>query len=235
MIDIHCHILPGIDDGARSKKEAIALLHKEKYDGVTDVIVTPHYRKGMFRPPIEEVVKRYRWLKHMGKQIGIRVWLGSELHATSNMMKYIQNKDCETLAGGSYVLVEFSSYHSYNNIREKVMQLLTLGYNPIIAHIERIPALEKEMTRLQELRDMGVELQVNAGSVLGEEGKKVKAEMLTLIKLGFVDYIASDCHRISERRPNLGDCYAYVRSKTNDEVADRIFIDNPKRIIRARR
>ncbi len=231
LIDIHCHIIPGVDDGAKNKAETLKMLEMMREDGVVAIIATPHYRPGMFTPKKEALIPRFHWAKTEAKKQGIYLGMGRECYVQEHLLDDLSVQKCRTLLNTKYLLVEFSSLHSYNVIRQYVADYIANGYIPIIAHIERVAAFEHHEERIQDIRDLGAHIQVNADSVVGERGVAVKRRMLKLLKLDLVHYIASDSHGAKERIPNLGKCYRYVAKKMGEAYADEVFYENQKRII----
>lgn len=231
LIDMHCHIVPGVDDGSRNKKETLRMLEMMKEQGVIGIIATPHYHIGYFETELSEIEKRFYWTKHMAQEYGIHMWLGTECYVESEMIARMDKNKYNRMAESQHLLVEFSRINSYNTIRQYLNILIAEGYIPIMAHVERVPELVNDITYVSELRALGVKIQVNAESVLGTGGLKSKRYVWKLIKLDLVDYIASDSHNCQRRVPNLGDCYKAVEKKMGRKYADRIFYRNPKKII----
>lgn len=234
LIDIHCHIIPGVDDGAGTLYDAGKILQMEYKEGVSAVIVTPHYRKGMFETPQEEIERQYRRVKKIvsSSRSGMRIFLGCECHASASLAEELEAGKRPTMAGSRYVLVEFSGRHTYTQIRNQVYELTAAGYRPIIAHAERYPCLLKDMLLAGELVHAGAQIQVTASSVMGKAGHGRKKFCKWLIKNDYLDYIATDAHDIAGRKPDLGACAAYVAKKYGEEYARRIFVKNPREIIK---
>lgn len=157
LTDIHCHLLPKVDDGAKDKEEALKLLEMEYAQGVRKIIVTPHYRIEMFETDKEEIEHQYRWLKTAAKQLydDLELYLGCEYHANSQMLEDLKTHRRETLAGGRYVLVEFSGMDSFAKQRKQVRELTGAGYIPIIAHAERYECLRNDIKNVEELIFLG--------------------------------------------------------------------------------
>ena len=157
LIDMHCHIVPGVDDGARDLYDAAKILQLEYRNQVQSVIVTPHYRAGMFETPQKEVERQFQRIDEMTRRSrsGMRVYLGCEYHTNAHMVEDLKKGLRPTMAGTEYVLVEFSGRHNYQIIRNQVYALLAAGYRPIIAHAERYPCLTKTPALVQELVHMG--------------------------------------------------------------------------------
>ena len=130
LTDIHCHIMPKVDDGPSTVSEAKQLLQMEYEDGVRNIILTPHYRVKMFEPDMKEIIHYYRGMRGVAAKIApdFKIYLGCEYHTNSNMTEDIQRKRRPTLAGSRYVLVEFSSTHSFQRIRNQIYELVVAGY-----------------------------------------------------------------------------------------------------------
>ena len=233
LIDIHCHILPKVDDGPDSVEESLKILKDMRRQGIKHVIVTPHYRPEMFEPSMKRVIYSYRHLRDIAYEMGVSMSLGCEYYRNEQIIDHMDNRKRPSMAGSRYVLIEFSMNDLFPTIRNYVYELITHGYQPIIAHAERYFCCQK-MEKIQELKDMGALIQVNAGSVLGEEGWKLKKFCLDLMKKDLVDFVASDTHNTSDRKLNLKKCASYVTKKMGKQYAERIFFNNPLNILKNR-
>ena len=233
LIDIHCHILPKVDDGPDSVEESLKILKDMRRQGIKHVIVTPHYRPEMFEPSMKRVIYSYRHLRDIAYDMGVSMSLGCEYYRNEQIIEHMDNRKRPVMAGSRYVLIEFSMNDLFPTIRNYVYELITHGYQPIIAHVERYFCCQK-MEKIQELKDMGALVQVNAGSVLGEEGWKLKKFCLDLMKKDLVDFVASDTHNTSDRKLNLKKCASYVTKKMGKQYAERIFFNNPLNILKNR-
>ena len=234
LVDIHCHIIPEVDDGAASIRETANLLQKEYQDGVTEIILTPHFRRGMFETPQDVIEKQFAKVQRMVQRsrTGMKVYLGCEYHMHPQMVQDLNEGRRPTMAGSRYVLLEFSSLHSYAQIRNQVYVLAASGYVPIIAHVERYPCLLKRPVLIRELCELGAKIQLTSDSVLGEEGWRIRQFCRLLLKEHCVDYIATDAHNMRERSPQLQKCARYIESKFGEKYAEKIFIRNPRKIIK---
>lgn len=233
LVDIHCHLLPHVDDGADCMNTALNLLLMEEMDGVTDVIVTPHHRMGMFETPSEKIAVSYEKLKTEAKkhEISVRLHMGCEYHASSVMKDDFLLHKWPTLAGSSYVLAEFSGAERYSVIRQRIDELETAGFIPIIAHAERIDSLLSEPDRFFELSDSGAKIQITSGTLLGQDGWRNGRICAKLVKDGCVHFIATDAHNLKERMPDLGDCAEFLIKKYGAEAARKLLVTNPRKIL----
>ena len=232
IIDIHCHLLFGVDDGPVKIAESVEMLKKANQQGVSDIILTPHYRHGMFPYIKADILTNFKALQSHVAQAGVNLHLGCEYHVDSRCFEHFSNGRCLTLAGSHYILMEYSHITEYSYILAMTREALLGGYLPVIAHAERYPCMIKSPARAKELRRMGAMVQVNADSVLGLEGRAAKQYCRTLIKDEAVDIIASDSHGIEERVCHLAECREYIEKKYSAEAARLLLHDNPVKILK---
>lgn len=233
LYDIHCHILPGVDDGARNMEEALWMLNKEYKDGVRHVILTPHFRYEMFEPHMNIVTRGFMQLRREIGNVGqgdMQIYLGCELHSSMDMVECLKKGRRLTMAGSRYVLVEFSNNDEKSYIEERIRSLLMNGFIPIIAHAERYHATRNDIRFLSELREAGAYIQINADTISGQSGFGEKMFAKKLMKQGLLDFVGSDGHRQNERIPEMGRCVEKVEKMMGTEYAKKIFIRNPRKI-----
>lgn len=235
LIDMHCHIIPGVDDGAKNREDASELLLMEYKSGVRKIVLTPHYRKGMFEPDEREVRQGLEKVRQIILELGIEmeVCLGCEYYANSDMTKELIEHERFRMNGGKYVLVEFSSQHNFLKIRNWIYELVKAGFEPIIAHVERCPAVMEKKELVEELVELGAWIQVDAGAILGEDGWRLKTMSRRLLKEELIHFIGSDTHDKKRRRPNLKECYLYVAKKMGVQYAQELFFDNPRVLLKS--
>lgn len=231
MIDIHCHLLYGVDDGPRNIEASTVMLCEAAEQGITDIVLTPHYCHGIFPFDRERIEKNMSLLLPQARQLGIRLYLGTEYRVNSSIVSYLQKGRCQTLADSPYVLTEYDFEAEYLYIRTMSQDLIFHGYIPILAHVERCACFLEEPQLLWELKSLGVLVQVNCDSVLGKEGFRTKRFCKKLIKNRCVDFIASDSHGTRKRVCNMQACYQYVEKKHGKECAQTLMVDNPYRVI----
>lgn len=229
LTDIHCHMLPHVDDGPEKVEEARRLLEAAHKQGVRRMIVTPHYRPHMFEPTMKRVCFSFNHLRAVATEVGIDLRLGCEYYRNEKMIRHFNEHRRPTMAGSKYVLIEFSPGDLFQTLRNNIYELVTNGYRPIIAHIDRYPCCY-DPERVRELKELGAYIQVNASAVIGDDGRTVKRFCAQLMKADLIDYIASDAHDMKRRKPNLGQCASYVSKKMGKEYAKRIFVKNPANI-----
>lgn len=230
IYDIHCHIIPGVDDGSKSLEMSKWMLQKEYKEGVRHIIATPHFRYDMFEPKLETVKKQFLRVRAAAEEIGIEMHLGCELHASMDMGECLKRGERLTMAGSRYVLTEFSTSDEKSFIRERTQNLIRKGYYPIIAHVERYRAVKGNLDFVEELRDMGAYIQVNTDSIIGKDGFTVKHFCKKLIKAELLDFVGTDGHDKGSRAPEIGRCCDRIEKMMGSRYAKRIFIENPEKI-----
>lgn len=234
LTDIHCHLLPNVDDGPSSVAEAVALLEEMHEQGIRRIITTPHYRQDMFEASMGRIWKHYLGMKKIAASMGIRLYLGCEYYRNPEIADLVKKRKRPSMAGSRYILIEFSPDDMFHTIRNHIYLLCTHGFKPVIAHVERYECC-KDIKKLEELVELGAYIQVNADAVLGKQGGEVKRYCRKLLKENVVDFIASDAHDLKRRKPDLEKCAMYVEKKFGEQYAKRIFVMNPAKIIRDRR
>ena len=235
--DIHCHILPGLDDGARNFKESEAMLQTAYEEGIRRIIATPHYfatRKSAGVEQIRESAERInQFLKE--KEIPISIYCGNEIYYRTGVAELLEKGEILTMAGSRYVLVEFDPGVDFSYLRDGMGELQRYGYFPILAHAERYDCLYDKKNRIQELRNCGIYFQVNASSCLqgfmSEDRKRIKL----LIKEACVHFIGTDAHSNRTRSPKIKQCVAYLNKKLGAGQAEKILFSNPEAIFQNRR
>ncbi len=235
IIDIHCHILPCVDDGASDFPESLMLLESEEHDGVSSVILTPHYRAGVFEMPVAKINENYEKLDGFVRErnMNLQIYLGSECRASTRLTKELAEGTVLTLAGSRYVLTEFSSLEDFENIRWGIGQLVSEGYRPIIAHAERIRDIRNDSGKMRELRRMGAEIQITADTLTRGIFDKTARIVGKMISQGLVQYAASDAHDAFIRPPRMKEAYDCTVKKYGISTADALFRKNAEQILRA--
>lgn len=235
--DIHCHILPGLDDGACSFDEAESMLRTAFEEGIRRIIATPHNyatRKSASAGSIKECVQRMN-LYAKECNIPISLYYGNEVYYRSGIADLLEKGEILTLAESRYVLVEFDPGVDFSYLRDGMGELLRYGYFPILAHAERYDCLYEKKTRIQELRNSGIYFQVNASSCLqgflSEDSKRLKL----LRKENSIHFIGTDAHSNRTRSPRIKQCASYLYKKLGEEQIQKIFFTNPEAIIQNKR
>ena len=190
MVDIHTHILYGVDDGSDSKETSAYLLDEARLNDITKIILTPHQNEELKRSiDLKELFIKF---KEEFKSYNIEFYLGSEIYYYSGMIKDLNDNKLLTINDTKYILVEFST-EIETNITDIVYDIILSGYKPIVAHIERYPYLSND--DYNQIKTSGALIQVNSKSFINKIYKK---KLKYLLKNNLIDFISSDCH--SKRR-----------------------------------
>lgn len=212
MIDLHTHILPGIDDGAKDFDTALEMLRAEIENHVDTVVLTPHYFINEFEKSNKEKIRlRFEELKAKCADLPVRIVLGAELYYNPYLAEQLKHHEAITLNDSDYILVEFSLMQKYYNLSDVLYNLQCYGYKVILAHPERYMYLSVD--EIIELRRSGVLIQIDTSSVLGDFGREVAKKAARLLRGDHVDFIASDAHSMGMRSPNLKRALDYIEKK----------------------
>ncbi len=233
-IDIHNHILPGVDDGARETEESLAMLRQAVQQGVGALILTPHQKPDRHCVSASGAAERTARLQKEADRAGIPVKLysGGEVLYSLDLLERLEQGKAGTLAGSSYVLTEFLPGEEWNYIYNGLDELTAAGYIPVIAHLERYMNVICDFDRAEELKEMGCLIQVNASDLPGFAAVPVKKAARRLIREGLADLVATDAHRESGGRSfNMGECAAWLKKKCSREYAEKLLYANAAAIL----
>jgi len=227
MIDIHCHILPGIDDGPADLAGSLAMAAAAAADGTEKVFATPHvYPQGLQRREIEAAVVQFQQaVTEQG--IPLTVLTGADCSSSLELEELI----CHPLHNGPYLLIEFPHTHLPSHAPEQIFELVTKGNIPIITHPERNPDILREPELLVPLLESGGLVQLTAESLTGGFGADSRACSRHLLRRGWVHFLASDGHSASRRSPRLSDGLKVAQKIIGFESARKLVADYPARII----
>lgn len=228
FVDIHAHILPGIDDGADSMPTSLAMLRMAREEGISVMVSTPHYLPGtrVFHNELQQ--ERLHLLREAAaaEAIPIRILAGNELHLDEQLIQCLADGRCLPLGDSKAVLIEIPATLEVRHAIHLLLPLVEDGWCPVIAHAERMQNLQRCPEDAEQLRDIGCLFQVNASSVtsglLSVERRTVKS----LLDAGYADIVSSDCHSTGRRAPRLLEAWRTIRRWTDPVQADRLFHDN---------
>ena len=231
--DIHTHILPSIDDGARHEFSTTRMLRLAAANGTTHMVATPHFSCGIAGSRMIEIMDKFNQVREEWKSLSEQneFYLGNELLYGEGLIDALNRGEALTMNGTRYVLVEFPVYSDYSYIRRAVQNLSYAGYWPILAHIERYEFFKKK-ENIKELIRIGACMQVNADSVLGRHGFLLRRYILKLIKESMIHFIGSDAHSSSKRRPELKECENYLNRKIGSSMTHQLFQTNPDKMLK---
>ena len=229
IIDIHCHVLFGVDDGAKTLEESLKMLRIAVSQGVEAMVLTPHVHSHVTRASRKTRQEHFQMLKQAiaAEDIPIQIHLGAEINYRSHLEIDYEKHVFE---GTKTILIEFST-HDPNPIEDIVFNLIKKGYTVVVAHVERYDDYMHEIDYVA-LKHAGAILQVNGSSILGYEAKQHKKIIKFLLSKQLIDVIASDAHDAQNRKPDLISIYDFLSKKHDLDYLDRIFYHNPKKLIK---
>ncbi len=227
FIDLHCHILPGMDDGAQDIQTSRQMLTIAYEDGIHHIVLTPHMRRPWLDITEEQVQMAYQELQQAAREISkdLQLYLGSEVYYSHELLENYAYK-LRPMNGTPYMLVEFSPQTSYNELLNGIGEIQNLGHEVILAHIERYQCLTEDINRVEHLYDAGVYLQMNARTITKPMDRRQKKFAKEVLHSRFIHVIASDAHGIEHRRPAMQECYRLVARKISEDYAQEICISN---------
>lgn len=232
MIDIHCHVLPMVDDGAASVEEALKMVKEAYMDGTDAMILTPHlsYAYGFINPyeKINELFHEFQYIVER-EQIPIELYLGCEFHFSSKDDFLDHFDEITRINHTKYLLMEFFFNVEGSFILEAITMVKEKGLIPIIAHPERYDCMDEQWAK--EIIDQGALLQMNKGSVLSRHGRHAYECVLDLLDHHYISFVGSDAHHINVRTPYMYESYQYVKDYYGKTYADYIFNDHAKEVL----
>lgn len=234
MIDLHNHILPGLDDGADTWQKSMDMAKLASADGITGIVCTPHWVPGKYdnqRARIIEAVEDLK--KHIAEQkIALKIYSGAELRLDITLPEKIASGELITINDtGIYALIELPEESIPDNLEDFLWHLALKNIKPIISHVERHPLLHKSPKRLFKWVEMGVLTQLTAASVLDKFSVEIRDFSLMLLEHRLVHILVTDSHGLHLRSPKLSEGYEAVKNIIGEEAARRMVYDLPQAII----
>jgi protein-tyrosine phosphatase len=226
MIDIHHHLLYGVDDGSRDLETSVQMVEMAAADGITHIVCTPH---AVERYPYQPEVNAER-LAALRERVGnkVRLGLGCDFHLSfENIDDALAHPHKYTLNGLNYLLVEFPDTMISPKITDMFYEMMVAGMRPIITHPERNLTLQRKPERMNEWLEQGCLVQVTANSLTGRFGKRAQELGLHLIEQGVAHFLATDAHDLKSRPPILSEARDLVADKFGADTAERLCVINP--------
>lgn len=230
MIDIHCHILPEVDDGPASWEIAQEMCGIAAADGIEHIVATPHANERYHydRPYLAGLRDHLQELAGAKPRIG----LGCDFHMSyENLQDVMVHPERYVIEGGRYLLVELSNFSIPTQIEESYRRLREMGITPIVTHPERNPILQHTPQRVLQWVEMGCAVQVTASAFTSRWGKAAKRMAEWLLKCEAVHVLASDAHNTKSRPPNLSVGRGVVADLCGEEVARALVEENPRAVV----
>lgn len=237
MIDLHLHLLPGVDDGPETLEQSLLMCRMAAADGCVALVATPHQRRDEWQT--DDPGPLQARLQELGERAGgtLRLYLGGEVRVDSDLMADLDRPGrggVRTLAGSRYLLIELDPEGIGPDPVELVHELGLRGFAPVVAHPELVPFLWSEEDLIDRVVAAGGLLQVTAMSVTGQFGRIVRDRVWSLLDADLVHFVASDAHRPTWRPPGLSQAHALIAARLGLEAAQRVTVANPMAVIEDR-
>lgn len=233
MIDIHCHILPGLDDGAESLDISLAMAEMAVADGVTHIVCTPHITPGVYHNTGAEIAAHVARLQGELEMRGIPLSIaaGADIHISPTLVADLDTGLAPTLAGSRAILFEPPHHVLPPRMDQAVASLIAAGYVPVITHPERLSWIESRYDVVIALSDLGAPLQLTAGSITGAFGKRPQYWAERILDEGRADIIASDAHNTRARSPRLSQARDLVAARLGEAEAENLVLWRPAALL----
>lgn len=232
-VDIHCHMLPGVDDGAPDMDTTMQMIEISYREGARAIVLTPHYEGGNNEYEPADLDRKYQEIKEKAaeKWQDLELYLGNELLYEQGIDEHIKDGSVHTMNQTKYVLVEFNVQISYKELYAGLQKIQKLRFRPIIAHVERYYCLKKSPERIAEICQMGVYLQMNASSVLGNVFDENMRWCRKMMKEQRISFLGTDAHGIKHRPPHMKEALKWMEKHLNQEYFENITWKYPKKML----
>jgi protein-tyrosine phosphatase len=233
LIDLHCHLLPGLDDGAEELEIALEMARLAAADGITTAACTPHILPGVYDNSGPDIRAAVEQLQSALADRGISLTLvaGADIHMTPDLIAGLRSNRLPTLGNSRYFLLEPPHHAAPPHLEDYVFSILSAGYVPIVTHPERFAWVEMHYADLQHLASAGAMMQITGASLTGGFGRRARYWSERMLDEGIVDLLASDGHGATRRPPVLSDAFEAVAQRQGEGEARRLTTENPQRVL----
>ena len=233
-VDLHSHIVPGVDDGSESMEETIKMLSMAYDEGVRTMYATSHFGSGKEKYDKTYLLEQLEKVKKAAADIGdegIVILPGNEIYCRSDSIERLKNNEALTLNGTRYILVEFPYEIRFDDLFDSLKKFIVSGYVPILAHIERYGCLYKKYENIAQLKSTNVLMQVNCSSVIPKLDARA-SYIRKLIKDGMIDFLCSDCHSTDWRKPCMQSAIDVLKRKTGEKILEKMLFTNHEKLMK---
>lgn len=234
MLDLHCHILPGIDDGAKDLDESLKMCELARKDGINTIVATPHLNPGVYEPERELILAKVNELNRLN-HVNMRILPGADNRVHPELLASIEKGQALTLNDNMrYILLELPAHFLFHQIKDLIRGLKDKGITPIITHPERHVQIQRNLYLLYEFIKAGTLAQITAMGITGEFGLEIKRLSKRLLAHNLIQVIASDAHSSSKRPPILSRAVEEATRILGLNEATNMVTTNPEAIIEGR-
>ena len=236
MVDIHCHILPGVDDGSGNFNDSIEMAKLAAASGMHSIVATPHCNmpdlyENLWNANLQELFSRLQ-KEILDRKIPVTLFPGQEIFLSSGFLKLIQEGKLIPINHSRYFLVELNPHENASIALRKLQKMLAEGCVPIVAHPERYRFVQKQADVVYSMKEMGCLIQINKGSLKGRFGREARKCAFGILGNRDADFVASDGHSQYSRTPYLEDAYAIICEHFSSDYADFLLKDNPQKMLK---
>jgi len=234
MIDLHCHILWGIDDGPKELEESMEVCRMLSNKGITEVVATPHYiTDSTYKTSSKEIVKMVDLLndKLSKEAVKLKVHSGMEVFLSPEIMDLIRSKEVLTLNNSNYILVETYLNNVPVYFEDLFYQMQIEGLSPILAHPERNSRINQDISMVEKYFNSGIVIQMNIDSLIGKYGSRVKSFAQKILVSGLVHVICTDTHCVNNRYKNVTEIEEILTRMVGSENMEKLLYTNPEKVL----
>lgn len=232
LTDMHCHILPGLDDGSQNMEETVGALGAAVRQGVTTLIATPHFYPGKYEPTPHQIFDALNQVRRVcaREELPLQIYPGQECMYHEGLTEKLRKGRVLTLANSRFVLVEFDPGCRWQYLLNGLRDVKGAGFTPILAHFERYECLYED-DRVEELKKRGFLLQINYDRLREKDSLFHKNEWRQYVRDGVVDFLGSDCHGTHYRPYHIGEACGWMKKDVEQEQMERIVHRNFQKLI----
>lgn len=233
MIDLHCHLLPGVDDGSRNNAESLTMARVAEADGISVVACTPHITPGVYENIGSSITTAVASLQDflLREGLALRLVVGADVHVAPDLVARLRDGTVPTLAGSRYFLLEPPHHIAPPNLDRIVSDVLAAGFIPILTHPERLRWIRTHYDQIRRLARSGVWMQITAGSLTGRFGDGPRHWAERLFDDGLVHLLASDAHDAVRRPPGLQDAFRRAAELAGDDEIRHLAFTRPEGVL----
>ena len=237
MIDLHTHILPNIDDGARSVEETLHLIQEAQNVGFEAIIATSHYMEGYYETnePEREMCIHAIYQKLQQENIHLKLYLGNEVYLSDNIIQLLEEGRASTINDTSYILFEMPLNVEPLNLYNVIYEMMQYKLIPILAHPERYTFVQQDPELIYDLIEKGVLMQANYASIIGYYGPKAQIIVKKLLQNNMIHFLGSDVHRQNTIYPKIPQIITKIKEIIGEEKVKELTTINPKKVLQNKR